>query len=88
MVLLEAMFCGLACISTNVGEIESFIKNGENGFLLNNPDDVDMFTSILKDLLSNPVLLKKISKNAPLIANRYSINNAKEAWADCLKGIN
>lgn len=85
MALLEAMFCGLACVATNVGEIENFLNHGKNGFLLNNPDDVDTFTSILGDLLSKPDLLKQISVKASSIADLYSTNAVKLLWSNCFK---
>ncbi|GAA3327440.1 hypothetical protein GCM10020331_067380 [Ectobacillus funiculus] len=33
LVLLEAMFCGVPCIGTNVGGIPEVIRDGETGFI-------------------------------------------------------
>jgi len=37
--LLEALACGLPCVSTPIGEIPNIIKNNENGFLVS-PGDI------------------------------------------------
>lgn len=44
--IIEAMACGLPIISSNVGGIEKLIKNGENGFVINNFIEADYLEKI------------------------------------------
>lgn len=87
MALLEAMFCGLACVSTNVGEIGDIIKNEWNGFLLPNTEDDKALAKYLIELLEDESLYLKISKNAPLIRKQYSFDNVYTLWGNALKTV-
>lgn len=87
MALLEAMFCGLACVSTDVGEIGDFIKNEWNGFLLPNTEDDKALAKNLIELLDNESLYLKISQNATLIRKQYSFDNVYTLWGSVLKTV-
>lgn len=84
MALLEAMFCGLACISTNVGEIGSIIDDGENGFLLQDTEDDIVFADCIRKLLTNEKLREVISEKATHIMTIYSYNNVMDLWNETL----
>lgn len=84
MALLEAMFCGLGCVSTNVGEIESFLHHAENGFLLDDPNDVTGLVRYLKMLLSDNELLNKLSKEAVLLRETMNCKTVIGRWSTCL----
>ncbi|MFH1368246.1 MAG: glycosyltransferase family 4 protein [Elusimicrobiota bacterium] len=49
--LLEAMSCGLACVSTNIGGVSEIIRDGENGLLVE-PKNSDALLNALRTLLS------------------------------------
>lgn len=87
MALLEAMFCGLACISTNVGEIGSIINDGQNGFLLHNADDEELLASRIQWLLTDDSLLETISNNATKIRSAYSYENVAELWTAAINTL-
>jgi glycosyltransferase involved in cell wall biosynthesis len=60
--LLEAMVCKRLVISTNVGGVSDFIKNGESGFCFdfNNED----FVKVIMDYASNPEKYSEIRDQA------------------------
>lgn len=87
MALLEAMFCGIACISTNVGEIGSIIVDGENGFLLQDTEDDGILAERIRLLLKNEKLRLLMSVKATQIKNSYSFDNVMELWNETLKSL-
>ncbi|MGI6292035.1 MAG: glycosyltransferase [Bacteroidales bacterium] len=87
MALVEAMFCGLVCISTNVGEIEEIIQDKHNGFLLSSPDDIEGLVNIISELLNNPDLLNQIALNAQTVVNRYSAENVTASWNEAMQKV-
>lgn len=87
LALLEAMCSGLACVSTNVGEIEDFIIRGENGFLLDNPDDVEGLYKILLELIVNHSLVNKIAKNALCMVDQFNMNRVCKLWDDVFSEV-
>jgi L-malate glycosyltransferase len=61
--MLEAMASGLPPVVTDVGELGSFIRDGETGRLFA-PGDLDAFTEILAGLLHDPELRATIGAAA------------------------
>ena len=61
--LAEAMSIGLPCISSNVGPIPEFIKNRENGLLVD-PKSKTEIASAMIELLSNPEFAKQLGSRA------------------------
>jgi len=63
-VVLEAMAACMPVVTTPVGALKYIIKNGKNGYLLNNvpPEKVEIASKINK-LINNPQLMYKIGKN-------------------------
>ncbi len=51
LALMEAMACGLPCLSTNVSGVKEVITNGQNGLLIE-PQDVEAMTRSLSDLVN------------------------------------
>jgi glycosyltransferase involved in cell wall biosynthesis len=50
LVLLEAMCCGTPVIASNVGAVGEAISNGKNGFLVQNPCDVQSYVRAVRAL--------------------------------------
>jgi glycosyltransferase involved in cell wall biosynthesis len=61
--LLEAMYVGIAPISTYAGGVEEVITDGINGFLLHYGDE-KMLAALLEKLYKNPLLRAEIAKKA------------------------
>ena len=73
--ILESMGYGLPIVATNVGGIPQLVRDGENGFLHNPGDCVEMANSIVR-LLKDPNLLKKMGEESYRIAlSEYSKDN-------------
>jgi glycosyltransferase involved in cell wall biosynthesis len=62
--MLEAMSCGCVPIVSNVGNLNEAVINGETGFIIENYDDIQLFSEIIFDLLSDNVTLNKLSLKA------------------------
>lgn len=80
LALLESMASGLVPIVSNVGDNNNIVHNGENGFLLNDPDNASDLAEKIKILIENPHLFKKMSQKAQNIKNTHDFSNAKIIW--------
>jgi glycosyltransferase involved in cell wall biosynthesis len=82
MVLIEAMSCGLPCVSFDCqwGPNE-IINNGENGFLVPLGDSEQLAEKI-NLLITDGKLRKRMSENAKKTAENYEIGKIMEQWND------
>lgn len=77
-VMLEAMACGCAIVSTNTCMIPEVIKHGYNGFVSN---DANELRAYLEMLLNNPQLAEKLGQNArKTIEDEYNLNKFITGW--------
>ena len=77
-VLLEAMACGCAIVSTATCMIPEIIKNGVNGLISN---DANELRSYLKMLLQNENIAKKLGDNArKTIETNFSLSRFVKNW--------
>jgi len=76
-VLLEAMAAGLPIVSSLVGGTPEIIKNGDDGFLIlsKNPK---ILAERIADILDNPELAEKLSKNAREKVKEFSVEKMIE----------
>lgn len=77
LVLLEAMAAKLPVVALNGGGNADLMVEGENGYLINNPD-VELFIDKIKQLWKNKNLYQEISKNAGDFAKAFDIQNYAE----------
>jgi len=68
------MSLGLPVITTKVGNLDEIIDNGLNGFLLE-PNNKDQFLSTVLKLDQDDDLRQRISKQARIKAQNFSIEN-------------
>lgn len=61
--LIEAIACGLPCITYDIGGCKEIIKNGYNGYLIN-PKDINQFIEKIIELLLNKKRLREFGLNA------------------------
>ena len=77
-VLLEAMSCGCAVVSTNNCMIPEIIQNGKNGLVSNDPQELRGFLELL---LKDHDLAKELGDNArKTIKERYSLERFVNSW--------
>ena len=62
--LVEAVACSVPCVVTKFSSAYDLVKNGENGFVVDNRDE-NIFAFKMEDALKlNKTTLNKISNNA------------------------
>jgi len=77
-VLLEAMACGCAVVSTETCMIPEVIQHGVNGLLSNDPRELRAY---LEMLLNNSAVADKLGKNArKTIEQRYNLDRFIKCW--------
>lgn len=80
MVLLEAMGCGLPCISYNYPHGPSeIIHTNEDGFLIKN-DDENSFLMKISELMQSKSLRARLGENASINIKRYSTEMVMKKW--------
>lgn len=79
--LLEAMIMGAYPIQSNPGNVTAeIITEGENGFLIENPEDENTIADAILNVLQQPALLQKAFDNNQKIAKEqldYAVNQQK-----------
>ena len=81
-VMLEAMACGCAIVSTATCMIPDIIENGKNGFISNDPNELRKY---LEMLLSNDDIAQEIGNNArKTIEERYNLDLFCNSWNELL----
>lgn len=87
MVLIEAMACGVPCVSYDCpcgpGDI---IRSGEDGFLVPNNDTV-AFTQQLLQLIENNELRLKMGAQAKINVQRYLPEVVVKQWDELFKSL-
>ena len=87
LVLIEAMNCGLPCISYNCPYGPSEIINNENDGFLIDEDDEKQFINKLKLLMSDVNLRKKMGYAAKNNVIRYSQKNIMNQWIELMEKL-
>lgn len=87
MVLLEAMSCGLPCVSFNCPNgAKDLIENGENGFLVDYLD-VQKLAEAICELIENESLRKQFGQNAKANVKRYLPDSIMLLWVELFKSV-
>jgi glycosyltransferase involved in cell wall biosynthesis len=69
MATAEAVAAGVPVLAYKAGEMQQWIKEGENGFLIPNGDQ-EFFLSILEELLNHPEKLSRLKNKAQKIKEK------------------
>lgn len=81
LVTLEMMSAGLCVIGSRVGGIEQVIDNEVNGFLVDRPNDVQQWATVMQRLMDNPRLRCQIGSVASHWAeDRFTRDQFLEGW--------
>lgn len=84
--LLEAMKSGKPIVASRVGEIPVFIKDGENGFLVESKNS-DLLAEKISQLLSNEELRKEFGENSKKIIGSYTIEGYMKTFEETILGL-
>lgn len=71
--VLEALSSGCAIIASNVGGLKDIIIDDVNGFLVDDPQNVELFVEVFERLLLNNDRIKKMSLKNMKDSQNYSI---------------
>lgn len=77
--VVEACAMGVPVIATNVGGISHLLTNGESGLLVRDNDAIEMAEAV-RELLNNPSLAERLSKNGQILAEKSSWLNVRPQW--------
>ncbi|MCZ6835702.1 MAG: glycosyltransferase family 4 protein [Planctomycetota bacterium] len=81
LVVLEAMACGLPVITTRNNGVHELMKDGQEGFIIDQPEDLESLTRGMIQLL-DPIRRGEAGRAARALAERHSIErNCKEQVA-------
>lgn len=73
---LEAMYCGLPLVNSNIRGLEDVTENGKSGFTCD-PDDVDAFAIAMLELMSDSRMREQMASNNRSIVKPYCIELTK-----------
>jgi glycosyltransferase involved in cell wall biosynthesis len=83
--LVEAMASGLPVLATKVGSITEIVKHNRNGMLFNS-GDTKMFESMLRQVVSDRDLRRRLGKNArATILRNNSLESAVENFTNIIE---
>lgn len=86
--LIEAMGCEVACVASNVGDVEDLIEDGRTGFVVDNYGDVEKYTEKISLLLEDQEIYGSIAENAlRFVVEKYSFAAASVFWKEVLADI-
>jgi glycosyltransferase involved in cell wall biosynthesis len=81
--VLEAMACGLAVVSTNVGGIPYLLNDGEDALLVP-PRDAEAMAAAVTRLLHEPELVARVSRAAHERVAELDWSNVLPRWEELL----
>lgn len=81
---LEAMALGIPCVSSDVGGISNFVKNGYDA-ILTEPENADSTYNAIEKLIVNPVLKETLSVNAMNTVRNFTAQKMADETADFYK---
>ena len=84
--VVEAFCVGLPIITTKVSGTEDFIREGENGFLLD-IGDTDGMEKAMRMLMSNEVLRRKMGEKNRMEAEQFKIEHIFQQWEDVVNKV-
>jgi D-inositol-3-phosphate glycosyltransferase len=70
LVAVEAQACGTPVIAAAVGGLRTAVKHGESGLLVNDHDPAS-YARALRELISSPARLERLSRGGVAHASRF-----------------
>lgn len=82
--LLEAMMMGHICISTNCAGSDEYIRNNENGMIID-VGDKNALIEAIKFVFDNPEIAKKMGEKARDSSKEFERDVVMKKWLDVIK---
>ncbi len=82
---LEAMAAGCIPISSNSKGVKEYIKDGINGYIVNEVNDSDAYIEKLKKIIESDELYGKLKKNILKTAKQFDLDNIIKKYIDFLQ---
>lgn len=86
LVVLEAMASGLPVVVSNSGGLSEIIKNGENGFVVNEKN-VEELNVILSKLINSPELREEYSLKSMASVGEWDYKNIAKSYSQIIESI-
>lgn len=83
---LEAMYCGLPLVTSNIRGLVDVMENGVSGYLCN-PDDAEAFADCIAKLKTNPELRAQMANRNKNTVIPYCIENTKKEVLDLIRSL-
>ena len=83
---LEAMYCGLPLVTSNIRGLVDVMEEGVSGYMCN-PDDEDAFASRIKKLRFDPELREKMADRNRKAVVPYCLENTKKEVVQVIASI-
>lgn len=84
MVIIEAMSCSLPIVASNVGGISEIVRNGENGFTVEN--DPNLFAEKIQMILNDSDLHNNFATNSyQIFKNELTVKKMVDAYMEIYK---
>lgn len=74
---LEAMYCGLPLITSNIRGLVDVMDDGKSGYLCK-PDDVKAFAGAIKRIMEHPELKSRMAERNRRTVQPFCVENTKE----------
>lgn len=85
--LVEAMACGLACISTGVGGMQDYFKNGQNGIQVPYGDEAGLCAA-MNQLAEDDTLRRALGEEAAReVRRKYDIERSIDTYVELLQEV-
>ena len=81
--LVEAMACGKPVIATNFAGYQIVVKDGENGFLVNEKDNAQIAEAIIKLADSDEMRHSLGKKSRELVESRFCWREIAKTYIEC-----
>jgi len=81
-VAIESLKCGVPVITSNCGDVKDIIKNGYNGFIIEDYDDFRGFARKIITILDGDKSLNEYSENSIESVKNINLDQASSVWEE------
>lgn len=83
---LEAMYCGLPLVTSNIRGLVDVMEDGESGYLCK-PDDSEAFAKAIKKIKQHPELQSKMAERNRKAVIPFCVDNTKQEILNLLNSL-